>query len=234
MIRIRYVLLAGALLGAASGCTTLRMKPPADVARQSDVYEAKDRSHATGLFVNESFAIGPYEVAKVDRDWNKGSSFSVLGYSSADVSTGFSWELREGGEKLAGRCGSLTETTGFAVLGGKLSSSDSKVACGCAAGDTAATMELEGQHRGKTKGKITLASGTFEVTSVHETNAAWGQMEPAGFRVDAEGGPVAAVEVLRPGRLWLAKSLDPAERRQLACLLTGAMLYVEPDTSNDD
>jgi hypothetical protein len=234
MIRIRYVLLAGAVLVGAAGCSTLRMKPPADVARQSDVYEAKNRSHATGLFVDESFALGPYKVAKVDRDWDKGGSFTVLGYSSADVTTGFSWELREGAETLAGRCGSLTATTGFAVLGGKLSSSDTKVACGCGAGETAATLELEGRHRGKAKGKVTLPSGTFEIASVHETNAAWGQMEPAGFRVDGEGGPVAAVEVLRPGRLWLAKSLEAAERRQLACLLTGAMLYVEPDEPGTD
>ena len=43
-------------------------------------------------------------------------------------------------------------------------------------------------------------------------------------------GPAAvgAVEVLHPGRIWLARALDNDGRSDLACLFAGLMLYKPP------
>jgi hypothetical protein len=50
-------------------------------------------------------------------------------------------------------------------------------------------------------------------------------MTKAGFRADLDGRPLGAVEVLHPGRIWLSRSLDDTERRQLGCLFAALMLY---------
>ncbi|WP_373046948.1 hypothetical protein [Vulgatibacter sp.] len=217
-----------AVLLGGSGCATLRMVPPGDVARQSEVFEATERSSMTGSFVDESFVLGPYQVAEVDRDWNRGSGFSVAGFSKDDTRTAYTFQFVDRAEKLPAQCTSLTERKGLSLgKAGSLSSQDARLVCTCGVGDGAARLELE-DRRGDHAGRVALAGRTFDLTSVHETTAAWSPGEPAGFRVDGAEGPAAAVEVLRPGRIWLSKSLDDGERRQLACLLAGVMLYVEP------
>lgn len=91
---------------------------------------------------------------------------------------------------------------------------------------TTSTLDLHLSGREPT-GTVTLAGRTLEVTSIRSTKGTWDTAEPVGFRVDGPQGPVGAVEVLRPGQLWLSRKLGAEERRELACLLAGVMLHVE-------
>jgi hypothetical protein len=51
--------------------------------------------------------------------------------------------------------------------------------------------------------------------------------ETTGLIVEGEG-PVGALEVLHPGRAWLARSLQATEREDMACLFAGLLLFESP------
>ena len=238
------VVVALGLLVGGAGCSTLQMVPPADVAADSDLLEPEGRSGWSGLFVDETFKIGPYEIADVDRDWNKGSGSSfglvsgedadgnsryALGYTSSSVKTGFAYKVKEGAEALPARCASATERE-HVTVGLRFGSEESRFLCTCGDGAGAATLEMKDDGRRKYQGRILLDRGALTVTSIHEAEgAAWDLREPAGYVVDEAGRALAAVDVLNKGRIWLGRSLHPTERRQVACLLTGLMLYEHPD-----
>jgi len=210
------------------GCSALRMVPPPDVARESDVFEATHRSRASGLFADEAFTIGPFQVGEVQRDANVASGLSVLAYAKDDVRTAYAYELAEGADIVPGQCASLRSRKSFSLGAlGELGSEDANLGCTCGTGASAATLELGGKPE-RPAGLAKVAGRTLDVASVHDTTAAWSPRDAAGFRIDGAEGPVAAVEVLHPGRMWLSRTLAADERRQVACLLAGLMLYVEP------
>ena len=222
-------LAVGLLVG--TGCTTMRMKPPADLTAASDEFAVTGRSAFGGMLADESFVLGPYRVAEVDRDWTHanrhGAGEDEVGYQSTDSRTGFGFRFSEGEEALPAQCSQSTHESGYNFGKSALSSSATDLLCTCGVGEAASRLELGTARKGPA-GRVTLARGTYEVHAVHEVDGAWNVSAPAGYRVGKPGEPLGGVEVLRPGRVWLAKGLDAGERRQLACLLAGLMLFQEP------
>ena len=228
--RLEIVLLAGAL-AVTAGCAAARMVPPNDVAEGSDAFEAEGRSSMSGAWVDESFRLGPYAVAGVDRSWDSGQAVTHGAYTRNDVQSGYVYQFREGAEALLGSCTAQVAESSYALT--KSFSSLSKayrLTCTCGSGDRAASLELA-REEGKPEGRVTLARGAVEVKSVHATNGL-GTFHPAGYRLGNPGeAPLGAVEVLHPGRIWLSRSLEAGERRQLGCLMAGLMLWSEPSES---
>jgi hypothetical protein len=224
-------LLVGVVLGAA-GCASVRMVPPADVAAESDVFEATDRSTASGFLVDESFVLGPYRVAEVDRQWTSarrsggrspGDEASFAHFSEA-AENGYSFRFGDGEEALAAQCAVTTLKSGVEFgKDGSISSKTSRLMCVCGTPDASVKLELENAS-GTPTGRLTLPRGTLALTVVREINGPV-PMTKAGFRADLDGRPLGAVEVLHPGRIWLSRSLDDTERRQLGCLFAALMLY---------
>ena len=77
-------------------------------------------------------------------------------------------------------------------------------------------------------GELSAGGAKYRVTAVTETDKSSFASGPAGFRFDSDDGAVGAVEVLRPGRVWLNERLPEAERPPVACLSAGLMLYQPP------
>ncbi|HEX5660335.1 MAG TPA: hypothetical protein VFX59_24235 [Polyangiales bacterium] len=50
--------------------------------------------------------------------------------------------------------------------------------------------------------------------------------EPLGYRIDTEGAPIGAVDLKRPGKVWISKATQAGAREQLACLFAGLLLYL--------
>ena len=71
-----------------------------------------------------------------------------------------------------------------------------------------------------------------ELQAIYETDGGAQVPEPVGFSARA-GGYLGAVEVSRPGRVWLEKGLDPKAKAQASCLFAGLMLYQPPTVSED-
>ena len=216
---------------AAVGCAGPRMVAPREVSQGSQTLEVADRSSMSGSLVDESFKLGKFAVADVDRDWNKKSGFAVAGYSNDSTTTGYSYNLKGGPEPWAGSCASKADKQGVKVLGGEAAWGKTSITCECKSGATTASVVLKADSPDSAKqmsGELSVGSAKYKVSVVSETDKSNLSDSPAGFRFDGETGAVAAVEILRPGRVWLNERLPEAERPPVACLSAGLMLYQAP------
>lgn len=216
------------VLTSTIGCAGPRMVPPADVATGARVLETKDRSAASGSFIDESFMLDKYSVSAVDRDATSKSSFSIGGYGKSSTTTGYTYEFTAGSDKFSAGCGSVSKQQGVSLGGGgAIDWGSTEVTCECGAGTT---LKLVGDGD-RVTGSVTLSEAEYTLTPVHETDKSSLGSGPAGFRVDAAGNPQGAVETLHPGRVWLSKDIEGPVADKLSCLFVGLMLYVPP--SND-
>jgi hypothetical protein len=231
MTRLGWLMLSG--LGLV-GCAGPRMVAPHDVAQGSQTLEVSERSSMTGSLVNESFKLGSFAVTDVDRNWNKKSGFSVVGYSNDTTTTGYSYKLQGGAAAWEGSCASSANKKGLGILGGEASWGSSSITCQCKSGGTTASVVLKADSPDasaakKMGGDLSTGGETkYKVSAVSETDKSNLTDSPAGFRFDGTDGAVGAVEILRPGRVWLNERLPEAERPPVACLSAGLMLYQAP------
>jgi hypothetical protein len=202
---------------------------PDDIGARCARLEVKDRSR-WGSFSNESFKLGAYSVKGVDRD-SGGSEKSKSGATShAAESGGGGYVLVDGTTKLTGRCETKSHVDKTVIAKPiRLESDSASVRCSCRGSERAASVALTGDGN-KLTGTLETSSGHYAVTSLHEVDKGAEPNGPTGYRVDG-ARPIGAVDVLYPGGAWLDPKLDAAERRELACVFAGLMLYEasEPD-----
>jgi hypothetical protein len=221
MIGMRSTATLSLLAGLAftiGGCATARMAAPPDIAGGSDVLTVSDRSRASGLFVNEGFKLGKYQVADVDRKWNKSSSTGVGPWSKETKTTGFTYALVAQDKKLAGQCSS--EASSHGIRG--FSWGSIKIACTCEGDGGKAELLMVDDGR-----SLTVDGKAYKVEPIHAVQGGSSQSDPTGFRADGEA-PLGAVEVLHPGQVWLTKGLDEATAYKTTCTFVGLMLYKPP------
>jgi len=212
----------GALLVLA-GCATPRMAPPADVAGASEILTVSDRSRASGALVNESFKLGSYDVADVNRDWDSKSSTGVGPWSKESKTTGFAFALKGQGKQLKGKCESEQKSNSILGLGGgAISWGDLKIACMCEGEGAKSELVMTNDAR-----TLKLGDKKYKVQPIHDLEGGKTQSEPSGFRADSDG-LLGAVEVQYPGQIWLKRGLDDATKMQASCIFAGLMLYQPP------
>lgn len=223
------VWLAAALL--ALGCGTVRMAVPPKVAETSEVLEASDRSSWTGGLTDEGFKLAKYSVKEVDRDWQSNSGFSVGPFEDKKATTGYEYQLAGGGPTLKGQCGSETKEKSWDLSSSsEVSWGDTTVACSCTGGGDAATLTWS-----EKSSEMTVQGTTYELEAIFQTDNGGQVSDPVGFTARA-GDFLGAVEVTRPGRVWLNKGLDDRTKAKASCLFVGLMLYQPPaeDVGDDD
>jgi hypothetical protein len=200
------------------------MQVPPEIAAGSEVLEVADRSAWSGALADESFKLGPYAIKDVDRDWNSSSSSSLGPLSNEKTTTGYQYGFEAKGTKFTGTCASSQREDGISLGGGmSLEFQFAKLFCSCG---EAATVTVEGKGE-KIKGELSTSSGKYKVASIHEVEGGMNQGGPSGYRVDGEK-PIGAADVIKPGRAYLAKSLEAGEKAELGCLFAGLMLYMPP------
>jgi hypothetical protein len=210
------------VLAGACGCAGARMAPPDDVSKNSEVLAVSDRSRASGALVDESFKLGSYAVANVDRKWDSKSGISVGPWGKDTKTTGYSFELKGGPGELKGKCESELKEQGILGLGGSFDWGSTTIACSCEGSSDKASLVLS-----KKENKLSAGGGDYALKPVHGVVGGGEQSAPSGFRADAEQ-PLGAVEVLYPGQVWLRKDLDDATKASASCLFAGLMLYKPP------
>ncbi|HEY6725650.1 MAG TPA: hypothetical protein VI197_16560 [Polyangiaceae bacterium] len=218
----------GPVVAALVGCTAPKMAVPAGVAKTSEVLEVSDRSSWSGSLADESFKLGRYAVNDVDRDWDSSSGFSVGPFGSEKATAGFKYRLEGGGPALEGTCASETKEKSWDVSAtSEISWSKTTVACSCAGGVDAATLTWS-----EKVSELTVSGTTYELEPIYTTDDGGSVSDPVGFSARA-GGYLGAVEVSRPGRVWLDKGLDAATKAKASCLFAGLLLYQPPSTTDD-
>ena len=213
----------------ALGCAGPKMAVPPGVANTSEVLEVSDRSDWSGSLADESFKLGTYVIKDVDRDWDSGSGFSAGPYSNKKATAGFQYRLAGGGPTLKGSCASETKENSWALSGtSEVSWSNTTVACTCEGGGDAATLTWSPKAA-----ELTVSGTTYELEPIYQTESGGQVPDPVGFSARA-GSYLGAVEVSRPGRVWLEKGLDPKTKAKASCLFAGLILYQPPTVAEDD
>lgn len=223
--RRSLALLVPTLLLAA--CATARMPPPADLPSGTEVLDVGNRSRMTGLLVDESFDLGPYQVRQVKRDLNSAGSVSIGSVSQERSRQGFQFRFI-GGEEWQGHCELKTRDTALQANPTlRLEDSRARLACSCNSPTRSASLHLDDNWR-PLQGHMDTGDGKrLEMRQVAFGQGDGGLRSPAmGYRVQgADGRTVAAAEVLYPGRIW-RQSAQPADQREpQACLLSALMIY---------
>ena len=213
-------------LASMVGCGSITMVVPGDVLGASDQILITDRSSMSGALADESFKMGPYDVGEVDRDWNHGSKSQALGFSEEETTGGYSYEVTSKQGKQAGRCLTEAKTKGKSFGSITMSKQMAKLGCMCE-GAAEAKVVLQASTTSEYGGTLDTASGSYQIAAIYEREGGLSDGNPSGYRVDGEG-PVGAVDVMHPGRVWLGKQVEAAERAQLACIFAGLLLYKPP------
>lgn len=209
------------------GCAGPTMTVPADVSKVSQQILITERSSFSGALADESFVMGDYKVTDVDRDWNSGSSFSVGGYGSSNTVGGYTYGFETADGKLSGTCATAVKEKGASIKGFSIGSQNASVGCECTGDGGGAKVTLESRNNDEYGGELQVRGGSYQVKAIYEREGGWSDGKPSGYRVDGDA-PVGAVDVLKPGKVWLANSVESAERAELACIFAGLLLYQPP------
>ena len=213
------------LLGvfALSCATTQRLVVPSDVSSACKPLEVKNRSR-WGSFSSESFKLGAYSIGGVDRGASEAENEKSGSISHAAESSDGSYVLEDGKAKLEGKCETHSRSDKAVIAKPfTLKSESAAVSCSCRGDEAPARVVLTGKI-GKLAGTLQTSAGSYTVTSLYEVDVGAEPGGPTGYRVDGDR-PVGAVDVLYPGGAWLDPKLEEAERRELACLFAGLILY---------
>ncbi|MDT8998661.1 hypothetical protein RQP53_05190 [Paucibacter sp. APW11] len=218
-----------------AGCASnpLRMAKPPELAGRAAVLEVSDRSSARGLLVDESFKLGSDQVSQVKRDWDSGGGLAIGPLSTRQQREGFRYRYL-GREDWDAQCEYTSQERGLQLFK-SLALEDNKahLSCACRSGSEQVQIDLDDEWK-PLQGSARIGSSSYRISQIAERRTVNGMAveqglkSPAlGYRLDdaARGQSVAAVEVLHPGRVWLAHQLPASEREPLACLMAGLMLY---------
>lgn len=217
------------LLTVASGlaCTPMRMGVPADLAQQSDLIQVTDRSRMSGALANESFKMGPYEIANVDRKWNSSSSGSILNYSANEAKTGYAFTFKTAQGEAKAQCGSKANQKNTSVMGFDITTSQDDIGCACEGPGASSKIQLSAGNGDALQGAVATRGGNLTAAAVMRFSNGSRSSTPVGYEFRAQN-VVGAVELAHPGQLWISKSLDEQARADVACLAAGLLLYMPP------
>jgi hypothetical protein len=215
-------------LAVCAGCGTPHMVVPPDLGPATEEVPVQGHTQASGMFVNEDFKIGEYAVANVSRGAKSTSKFGAFGGFKSDSSTGYSFDLVRGSDTLHGECVSEASEGGFSLGSLTASNKMAKLGCGCGNKDApAASVVMSSSTTSDYGGDMKSADASYQVKAINDREGGMSSGGPAGYRIDGQGVK-AAVDVLGPGRVWLAKDLDAVQRTNLTCVIAGLILYKPP------
>lgn len=221
---MRRRILAGAMLGAAGGCATPRMAPPADVVEATESLTTTGRKRASGALVNESFRLGDYDVTNVDRKSEKSRSVGVGPWSKDTKTNGFTYELVAGELELSGKCAAKSSSQGIGSASGSVSWGSLEMACSCEDDDGKAELAMTDDERW-----LKVVGEEYTLEPIYALEGGKKSSNPSGFRADNPDKEVlGAVEVVYPGQVWVKKGIDEAKKARIACVFAGLMLYQPP------
>lgn len=181
-----------------------------------------------------NLSFGPWHTAKAVRGPTLGFGLKLLGVSLGYSSQTYQLSLTDGTSWQHMECISA------AVTGAKdgwtldLSLGEKPVfACGIQ-GKVNSTMALKAKWNNKLEGISKLSDRKVSIRSLHQLKgAAFESMDPVGYLLSDHRGPLAQVELINSGKVWISPSLPANIQLELAALMAALLLYV-PDNINEE
>lgn len=214
-----------ALLIGSTGCGW-NMVEPMDVVQASEELPIKDRSSWQGALVDESFGLGTYKVVDVDRKWNSTQTNSFLNFEASRMRGGYSFALVSGGNKLKGECATEErENSENLGAGAEFSKLIAKLGCRCSDAQGATSLTLQGSTTEQYQGTVSAPDLEYKISALTQRTKGWESHDPLGYRIDGPSAPIGAVDLKKPGRVWISKAVEGSAREHVACLFAGLLLY---------
>lgn len=214
----------------SSGACGWVMAEPTDVISISEELPVKDRSSFQGALANEAFKLGSYQVADVDRKWNSTSSSEFWGFESAKTKGGYSFNLVGADAKLKGECATEDKANSQNLGGGfEKSATFAKLGCRCSDANGAVTLTIAGGTGEHFEGEVSAPELSYKVLAIHERAKGPSSSDPLGYRIDSDSAPIGAVDLKRPGKVWISKAVAGRAREEIACMFAGLLLYMPPN-----
>jgi hypothetical protein len=228
---LAQVLRALPALALVTSSCSLTMPVPPDVARDMTPITITNRGTFTGSWANEGFTMGPYQVANVDRSGRvstgiSGSAGPDLSAGSTRSRSGYRYTFVAAGGPSQGEC--TTELVEQSAQAGGFNGERerSRIACRCGGAGLTTEVVLEGPDAAW-QGNANLHGYAIPMRAIEQYANGVHSQYPLGYDVRGQVA-VGAVEVKRPGRVWLSQTLDPQSHAELACLFAGLLLFETP------
>lgn len=181
-----------------------------------------------------NLSFGPWHTAKAVQGPTLGFGLKLLGVSLGYSSQTYQLSLTDG------KSWQHMECISAAVTGSKdgwtldLSLGEKPLfACGIQ-GKVNSTMELKAKWNNKLEGISQLSDRKVSIRSLHQLKgAAFDSLDPVGYLLSDHRGPVAQVELINSGKVWITPSLPGNIQLELAALMAALLLYV-PDNTNEE
>ena len=214
----------------ATACAPTRMAVPPNLAKDGESLPITDRSSWSGSLANESFKLGPFQIADVDRKWDSSSSTSLGPWAKGKSEGGYTFTFKTTTGTARGTCAIVAsaESVDFGGLG--FGKNGSTFTCRCEGPGAQADVSLAKANDQPFGGPMNTRGGRFDVVAVHDDDKGNTRGDALGFAVRATEF-AGAVEIERPGRVWLSRSLDVSARADVACIFAGLLLYQPPGGS---
>lgn len=213
-----------------TACAPTRMAVPPDLAKDGEALPISERSSWSGALADESFKLGPYRVVDVDRKWDSNSSTSLGPYGSSKSEGGYTFTFKTPAGDARGTCAIVDSAKGVDFGGLGFGKNGSTFTCRCEGVGAQADLALGKTSDQPFGGPLGTRSGRFEVNAVHDDDKGNTRGNALGFAVRSTDF-AGAVEIERPGRVWLARTLDASARADVACVFAGLLLYLPPGGS---
>lgn len=187
-----------------------------------------------GWKLTERLAFGDFTVTNVQRSLTKGSDLQVLFYEGSKRRQTFGFALNEGGKPL-GRGAAATNLhrralesdDGFAIELRNRSGFSARL-IPAATPQAEWTLELSEKHEKPLEGALRQGN---RIIAVSGTNRLAGTRFPlgetSGYVFTVNNRPVAAVEVINQGAVWLAPNLDADLRVPIVHAAAALLLFEE-------
>lgn len=211
------------VLSSAAACATVGYAVPGELSTVAPL-----RVHGRqGLLIHQRLSFGPYATGEVHRSATRGRELSdVLKSHAGDYGQRYSFSLARDSTKVADvACtaeGSAAQTLGVTWQ------MDRRLRCDLTAPDgERRTLLLEAAHDRPLAGRTTGSEGLSVEGSTRATRVAGGRISTTAGYTIARGGartPVAAVDVMNDGAVYLAAAGDDV----LAAVAAALLLYQDP------
>jgi len=205
----------------------------ADLTSDSIVFEAEISGNANAPVqrFDAPFSIGRYQVAGIARrnDDNGGSNLNLGGLFQHEKKPNIEiihYRFADKHEAWAAHCSYQQTVEAVKLLGGAIQRTSAQLSCECASQDRKVVLKQREDNRSNMTGTIEFGDQRYQLTQFR----IWGgvpslKAPAAGYRVEHQGRPCAAISLVSPGKIWVRRDLPADAQAPMACALTGLVLF---------
>ncbi|HPI74909.1 MAG TPA: hypothetical protein PLZ01_15955 [bacterium] len=222
--------LAGVVVGGlVLGCHSARMAVPNELAVRSEQLICSGR----GGF-SEDFSFGAFQVTDVHRGWTRRSAGRLWRLEKADTQQSYEFSLAApGGGMWNGQAAAGLQAADLKAEAwsgdltiGIVSNQSLVVRLERSDSETWTMVLNQRSNEDLMTGYLSSKTATYEVTGTHKlAGTPMPLVDTAGYVVAKNKAPVAAVDVINDGIVWLSHGLSGAERDGLAAAAAALLLF---------